>query len=50
MEREEVLNGAIQGMLSVLQDPYTTYMDPVRPSNSSRKWTPSSRESVLRYP
>lgn len=28
MDRQEVLDGAIQGMLSVLQDPYTTYMDP----------------------
>ncbi|MEX1028699.1 MAG: S41 family peptidase [Paenibacillaceae bacterium] len=28
MDRQDVLNGAIQGMLAVLQDPYTTYMDP----------------------
>ncbi len=28
VDRQEILNGAIQGMLSVLNDPYTTYMDP----------------------
>ncbi|MEX2416343.1 MAG: S41 family peptidase [Paenibacillaceae bacterium] len=28
VDRQEILNGAIQGMLSVLEDPYTTYMDP----------------------
>lgn len=29
VDRQEILNGAIQGMLSVLDDPYTSYMDPV---------------------
>jgi len=28
VDRKEILNGAIQGMLSVLEDPFTTYMDP----------------------
>lgn len=28
VDRQEILNGAIQGMLSVLDDPYTTYMNP----------------------
>jgi carboxyl-terminal processing protease len=28
MDRQDILNGAIQGMLSELEDPYTTYMDP----------------------
>lgn len=28
VDSQDILNGAIQGMLSVLEDPYTTYMDP----------------------
>jgi carboxyl-terminal processing protease len=28
VDRQKVLNGAIHGMLAVLEDPYTTYMDP----------------------
>src|SRR5690554_7405892 len=29
LDRQEILDGAVRGMLDVLQDPYTTYMDPV---------------------